>query len=89
MEVADDRDQQRHHCADHGAGRARHRRDPGLAGDLSRWFEDLGELHLDLEVAAHLVAGIAEATGEQTTAELSARCDALLAAILQATAGKR
>ena len=32
---------------------------------------------------------IAEATGEQTPAELSAQRDALLAAILQATAGKR
>ena len=32
---------------------------------------------------------LTEATGEQTTAELSARRDALLAAILQATAGKR
>ena len=56
---------------------------------FNRWFDDLGELHLDPEVAAQLVAGIAEATGEQTTAELSARRDALLAAILQATAGKR
>ena len=35
------------------------------------------------------VGRIAEATGEQTTAELSAQRDALLAAILQATAGKR
>ena len=56
---------------------------------FNRWFDDLGELHLDPEVAAQLVAGIAEAMGEQTTAELSARRDALLAAILQATAGKR
>ena len=56
---------------------------------FNRWFDDLGELHLDPEVAAQLVAGIAEATGEQTTAELSAQRDALLAAILQATAGKR
>jgi hypothetical protein len=39
---------------------------------FNRWFDDLGELHLDPEVAAQLVAGIAEATGEQTTAELSA-----------------
>ena len=44
---------------------------------FNRWFDDLGELHLDPEVAAKLVAGLAEATGEQTTAELSARRDAL------------
>ena len=56
---------------------------------FNRRFDDLGELHLDPEFAAQLVAGIAEATGEQTTAELSARRDALIAAILQATAGKR
>ena len=32
---------------------------------------------------------VTEASGERATAELSARRDALLAAILQATAGKR
>jgi len=56
---------------------------------FNRWFEDLGELHLDPEVAAQLVAGIAEAASEQTTAELSHQRDALLAPILQVTAGKR
>ena len=55
----------------------------------NRWFDDLGELHLDPEVATQLVAGIADATGEQTTAELSAQRDVLLAAISQATADKR
>lgn len=56
---------------------------------FNRWFDDLGTVHLDPEVAATLVAGIADATGEQTTAELSAQRDALLAAILAATADKR
>ncbi len=56
---------------------------------FNRWFDDLGTPHLDPAVAAELVAGVTEATGEQTTAELSAQRDALLAAILQATAGKR
>ena len=56
---------------------------------FNRWFDDLGSLRLDTEVAAKLVAGIDEATGERTTAELSAKRDALLAATLQATADKR
>ena len=56
---------------------------------FNRWFDDLGTPHLDPAVAAELVAGVTEATGEQTTAELSAQRDALLAAILRATAGKR
>ncbi|MEM9465761.1 MAG: 3-hydroxyacyl-CoA dehydrogenase NAD-binding domain-containing protein [Actinomycetota bacterium] len=56
---------------------------------FNRWFDDLGTVRLDPEVAATLVAGIAEATGEQTTAQLSARRDALLTAVLQATAERR
>ncbi len=56
---------------------------------FNRWFDDLGTPHLEPEVSAQLVAGISEATGEQTTTELSAQRDALLAAILGATADRR
>lgn len=56
---------------------------------FNRWFDDLGDLHLDPEVAAQLVAGVAEETGEKTTQELSIERDALLAAILKASAPHR
>lgn len=56
---------------------------------FNRWWDDLGTLHLDPDVAARLVAGVDEEAGDQSTAELSAQRDAMLSAILRATAEHR
>jgi len=51
---------------------------------FNRWWDDLGVLHLDKEIAAMLVAGVtAEAQGE-SVATLSARRDALITAMQKA-----
>ncbi len=52
---------------------------------FNRWWDDLGELHLNPDIAAALVAGVQESTGHKTTAQLSADRDQLLLAILNAT----
>jgi len=52
---------------------------------FNRWWDDLGELHLNPEIAATLVAGVASETDGKDAAELSAKRDAMLAAILAAT----
>ncbi|NNF53921.1 MAG: 3-hydroxyacyl-CoA dehydrogenase [Acidimicrobiales bacterium] len=52
---------------------------------FNRWWDDLGELHLNPEIASALVAGVQESTGERTTTQLSADRDQLLVAILNAT----
>jgi 3-hydroxybutyryl-CoA dehydrogenase len=53
---------------------------------FNRWWDDLGSLHLDEAVAAQLSAGVAEEAGSETPAELSAKRDALITAMLKATA---
>lgn len=56
---------------------------------FNRWWDDLGVLHLDPTVAAELVDGVAAEAGHRTTEELSAERDAMLTAILRATATHR
>lgn len=56
---------------------------------FNRWWDDLGSPHLDPEVAAQLIAGVADETGTATTTELSARRDALITAMLRAAAPHR
>jgi carnitine 3-dehydrogenase len=51
---------------------------------FNRWWGDLGELHLDEEIAAQLTAGVAEEADGQSTADLSAKRDALITAMLAA-----
>jgi len=59
------------------------------AESFNRWWDDLGVLHMDAELAEMLVAGVeAEAEGE-TTEALSARRDALITRIQQAIAPLR
>lgn len=56
---------------------------------FNRWWDDLGMLHLDSELAKKLVSGVtAEANGEALEA-LSARRDALIAAMQKAMAPLR
>lgn len=52
---------------------------------FNRWWDDLGELHLNPEIARQLVAGVEQQTDGASGAELSAKRDAMLTAILQAT----
>lgn len=52
---------------------------------FNRWWDDLGELHLNPEIAAQLVKGVAEEAGGVAGDELSAKRDAMLAAVLIAT----
>jgi 3-hydroxybutyryl-CoA dehydrogenase len=56
------------------------------APSFNRWWDDLGVLHLDETLAEQLASGIAENVGEQTTAELSAKRDALIVAMQKAIA---
>ena len=56
---------------------------------FNRWWDDLGELHLNPEIAASLIDGLAAEAGQATTVELSARRDALITAMLKATASQR
>lgn len=56
---------------------------------FNRWWDDLGVLHLEPELAKQLVSGIAQATGGQTPADLSARRDDLITALLKAIAPLR
>ena len=52
---------------------------------FNHWWDDLGELHLNPEIAATLVDGVKNETDGKDTNELSAKRDAMLAAILAAT----
>ena len=56
---------------------------------FNRWWDDLGELHLDDDIAAKLVGQVAEAYGATATSDLSARRDELITAMLCATAELR
>jgi len=52
---------------------------------FNRWWDDLGELHLNPEIAAQLVDGVEQEAGGQSAAALSASRDEMLAAILATT----
>lgn len=56
---------------------------------FNRWWDDLGELHLDPQLSSQLVAGVTDATGPVPTVELSAKRDALITAMQKATAALR
>ena len=56
------------------------------ADSFNRWWDDLGDLHLDVDTTRLLVDGVTEATGEEPPAALSARRDTLVTAIRQAVA---
>ncbi len=52
---------------------------------FNRWWADLGTPTLNNEIADQLISGISDATKGESNDELSARRDAMLAAILTAT----
>jgi len=56
---------------------------------FNRWWDDLGELHLNPEIASQLVDGVEKESDGVTAAELSGKRDEMLAAILSATAKLR
>ncbi|HZU63625.1 MAG TPA: 3-hydroxyacyl-CoA dehydrogenase NAD-binding domain-containing protein [Novosphingobium sp.] len=56
------------------------------ADSFHRWWEDLGDPRLDEATAAALVAGVNEEAASASQAELAARRDALITAMLRATA---
>lgn len=51
---------------------------------FNRWWDDLGVLHLDSELAQTLVSGVTEEANGQSTSDLSAQRDALIASIQKA-----
>jgi carnitine 3-dehydrogenase len=55
------------------------------ADSFNTWWDDLGVLHLDDATVATLVEGMKETTASATHAELAARRDALLTAVVAAT----
>lgn len=52
---------------------------------FNRWWDDLGELHLNPDTARQLVEGVFEEAGGRSAADLSGKRDEMLAAILNAT----
>lgn len=56
---------------------------------FNRWWDDLGVLHLEPELAKQLVSGIAQAADGQTPAHLAAHRDVLITAMLKAMAPLR
>ncbi len=59
------------------------------AASFNRWWDDLGVLHLDDALAQQLTAVMAKDIGAETTAELSAKRDALIVAMQKAIAELR
>jgi 3-hydroxyacyl-CoA dehydrogenase len=55
------------------------------ADSFNRWWEDLGDPHLDAETITRLAAGMAPVTDAVPYAELAARRDSLVAAVVAAT----
>jgi 3-hydroxybutyryl-CoA dehydrogenase len=53
---------------------------------FNRWWDDLGDLHMDKGLAKQVSDGIAQEFGSETTAELSAKRDALIIAMQKAIA---
>lgn len=56
---------------------------------VTSWWDDLGTPRVDDRVQAMLAAGVAEATGAASTAELARRRDAALVRLLEARAAAR
>ncbi|MEM7258820.1 MAG: 3-hydroxyacyl-CoA dehydrogenase NAD-binding domain-containing protein, partial [Pseudomonadota bacterium] len=56
---------------------------------FNRWWDDLGELHLNPDIAAQLVQGVEQEAANATSSQLSEKRDAMLAAILASTAKLR
>jgi carnitine 3-dehydrogenase len=56
---------------------------------FNRWWDDLGVLHLDQDIAKALVAGVTQEANGQSTSDLSAQRDALIASIQKAMAPLR
>jgi 3-hydroxybutyryl-CoA dehydrogenase len=56
---------------------------------FNRWWDDLGVLHLDADLARDLVSGVAAEVDGETTALLSQRRDALITAMQKAMAPLR
>jgi len=56
---------------------------------FNRWWDDLGELHLNPELAAELVKGVLEESGGVSATDLSDKRDKIIAAILAASANLR
>ena len=56
---------------------------------FNRWWDDLGTLHLDPALARELSSGVAKEAGDETPAALSARRDALIAAMQKAASSLR
>lgn len=56
---------------------------------FNRWWDDLGTLHLDDALAKQLTEGMAQDTGSETPAELSAKRDALIIALQKSMAPLR
>lgn len=56
---------------------------------FNRWWDDLGQLQLNPEIAQQLVQGVKQESHNVPEAELAARRDEMLAAILEATTGLR
>ncbi len=52
---------------------------------FNRWWDDLGELHLDPAIATELIRGVVAEADGVSAAELGAKRDAMLAAVLTAT----
>jgi 3-hydroxyacyl-CoA dehydrogenase len=58
------------------------------AVSFNRWWDDLGQPHLDPATVARLVDGLAPVTGSVPHTELAARRDALVTAVVAATHGR-
>ncbi len=56
---------------------------------FNRWWDDLGEPHLNEALSAQLVEGVSEEAEGRTTSELSAKRDALITAMQKAAASVR
>jgi 3-hydroxybutyryl-CoA dehydrogenase len=56
---------------------------------FNRWWDDLGELHLDPEIAKQLVLGVQKESGSATAEVLCDKRDEMLAAVLKALAETR
>lgn len=59
------------------------------ANSFNRWWDDLGEPHLDDATARRLIDGLSTGTAAHDVAELASRRDALLTAVVAATHGNR
>jgi len=55
------------------------------ADSFHRWWDDLGQPHLDAPTVERLVEGMKESLGSETNEQLAARRDAVLTAVIAAT----